>query len=1834
MSDYLVEEEDLQASNPQWNPSEWIGRGRVYRDLPAHVSIEVERARRLPPDIETGLPSPLHSPARFHSERYLPVWNKAYDDAEDIAAVAFHASEPAADIMALGNTPLLSRQTVQRLDREFGQAFLDGKLSIRDSRDKDNIYLWPMWFLDYARRVRTAAMAWHIWNRAVTWMRQTDEEEPEEKIWRERTYSFLASLVGWEGRIGCGLGDLTFERLAEVLGDNWLSDSVVDALAQNIKMRVKERDGVSSEVLLADTIFATCISGGAATNSAHPGNSLVQRYTHLLTSSPSPQSLSFPLHSPPVHWASCRVNLQKAHIQFADSLRKKHPKDLTDNLVEWLQTEVGLKDVRVTDDLPCGRQRDSFNCGIISTNALAHNILGDDLWDPAHARTYRYRAFCTIASMIQSYQENVDKLGSSVPLIALDAPELVPLAPAAVNEIPDAKEQPSNRIGDDDLGPLLKSLEQKIKEQDMVSPRVPEKRKRENSSDSDGDCDDDVPAKKLAKAAHPAPTGSKKKATATKEKAQNSSRTVAHSPPKLLLCTAQPDVDIPYDVQHEIMATLRNGGASSSASHDRVVNILIKWNLYRGNEKRLEKLRKACVAEGDPNPGLDINNPKQIVCSHCGKTVQLQAVYQVERFRKHLNETCKGRKKKPAHTGPGITSFFSKKLAGIPAPPVPSAKPKPTSFVKYCPGLTGAIHPRIDYYIDNCPSTGGGGKLINYYVALLFKKRKITSITDNRLSQEDRALAYNRKALDNEWRIESSPHRPSVVSTSCCIKFTVRSEQELADPKVVCSECHSVYQRHEFRTAINRNRDKSYAQLKYTPKIFNNAIQTRLMAKYKGLEEFLEERSELGIYVRFIRAVAAGQYKDNQVFLGMIQATQMANERRIRGVGMQNFRYPREFSEWGLLIRMSSPRAYRNIAQEFRMESERSIRNRTSKQPRFPLGITSENFEYLDRYCDKHGYPRGYPLCLSVDDTKLFPAMQPLYDGQVKSWFLVGLPGETQLQTATPEDLEKLMDIKHTPAAKVRLWAIQIPFPGIPPLAFAILPIGLKITASELTKYQLRVMFGLAERKFRFISNVADGAAVELNCQEQVAKAGRSIPHKIDPPSEYPNAEAINVPLYAFQENIYINTQDAPHARKTARNNIFSGARGLVLGDFVVHYKQLYDMAMTVADPTLYERDVIRADRQDDNAAHRVFSAATLQGLALNVEENMGLIIFLFVIGDLIDAYESRTMSHAERAKVALRARLFLATWKTFLLKMGYPVQRHYLPPGATKIFHTLVDGLLGLILIHRDHLSSSTVPLLPWKHESMANERIFSALRSIFPEMSLVQVLLALPNIQATMSRAKQALFSAASYKRVANGYTFSDSTDDATINFGNLATFPTDLELTAAYGQAIEENDMLWTLLNVHVGNLVDATAPERFVAPVDTSDDQENHLAEEDSVSEAVIIDLGMRDELQEALDAVQNVTGLLKSDEQEIDACAYAAAALVVDSLSKIDDLPTNEDPALLEQSRQDVARIIKLTPLSVKDLLSGLKTSFGATAPTSYTIPVPPSSSSLLDVTASDLQPLVELRESHQTEHARTGVRNYKPSQSARSETSGATRGSSVDAKKSDQLSDKQLLARRIQAVIRNAEGRKVTTGLNRKARTEDNGQSTDLTADKAGGNAANAAASAQVRAAAAIRCRRNVARTLNCTSLSTATYVFLVDRDAIVLGRVLTMYTKGGGKAGAHAFVPEVDNIGPISFILAQTYEHAGGRTFRRVHSGTAAMLGISRFAHVPAGSILLRVPDHVNTKNHFMEVSSATTAKFKQLMLEKNQLVWMTTVLNTVQRRGQGNANIVDLEIDDDVDE
>ena len=113
--------------------------------------------------------------------------------------------------------------------------------------------------------------------------------------------------------------------------------------------------------------------------------------------------------------------------------------------------------------------------------------------------------------------------------------------------------------------------------------------------------------------------------------------------------------------------------------------------------------------------------------------------------------------------------------------------------------------------------------------------------------------------------------------------------------------------------------------------------------------------------------------------------------------------------------------------------------------------------------------------------------------------------------------------------------------------------------------------------------------------------------------------------------------QDSKHALKTLRNNLFSGAQLLVLGNYPAMYLHILHIAQGNGTP-LYSRDVTKVDRQDDNAAVRLFSEDVLKYLSENHPDYVGEIVYLFIFGELIDAYQNWTMPHIERIKLVPRA--------------------------------------------------------------------------------------------------------------------------------------------------------------------------------------------------------------------------------------------------------------------------------------------------------------------------------------------------------------------------------------------------------------------------------------------------------------------------------------------------------------------------------------------------------------------------------------------------------------------
>ena len=83
---------------------------------------------------------------------------------------------------------------------------------------------------------------------------------------------------------------------------------------------------------------------------------------------------------------------------------------------------------------------------------------------------------------------------------------------------------------------------------------------------------------------------------------------------------------------------------------------------------------------------------------------------------------------------------------------------------------------------------------------------------------------------------------------------------------------------------------------------------------------------QTSIWMRFVHGVMKGEYDNNLVFLGMIQATVVAQDRESRGVGLQNMRYQPIYEEFTQMVALTSPRTYHLFAPHIQLPSLRHHR--------------------------------------------------------------------------------------------------------------------------------------------------------------------------------------------------------------------------------------------------------------------------------------------------------------------------------------------------------------------------------------------------------------------------------------------------------------------------------------------------------------------------------------------------------------------------------------------------------------------------------------------------------------------------------------------------------------------------------------------------------------------------------------------------------------------------------------------------------------------------------------------------------------------------------------------
>lgn len=390
------------------------------------------------------------------------------------------------------------------------------------------------------------------------------------------------------------------------------------------------------------------------------------------------------------------------------------------------------------------------------------------------------------------------------------------------------------------------------------------------------------------------------------------------------------------------------------------------------------------------------------------------------------------------------------------------------------------------------------------------------------------------------------------------------------------------------------------------------------------------------------------------------------------------------------------------------------------------------------------------------------------------------------------------------------------------------------------------VIEGLKRHGVDVVSYACDGTQVECNIQDAlVSNAKNTLSIRLpEPDPEEEDDYVIRIPMFGpGAGSPVVMVQDSKHALKTFRNNLFSGARALALGNHVAMYSQVRAVAFGDPPGPIYRRDVEKMDRQDDNAATRLFTAETLDFIAEHHPSCLGLIVYLFVMGEVVDAYQGRILSHLERVKMVLRCRYFLRLWKRFLRAAGY-TEKYCVSREAQDIIDKLIDGLLALICVYRDHYHGE-YPLLLWLHATELCEHIFAECRKLIKDFTHLNFLFMTVRIHVLVHAA--AIFSRGTDpKACAMGYSHS-YLDPETAELKSLAVFPTDEEIEIISGEAWGEAIALLDLLGIqdtditHRRTTTGTNSSDTVCGasdPAETSDEEDNQGETEAEVLQHLI------------------------------------------------------------------------------------------------------------------------------------------------------------------------------------------------------------------------------------------------------------------------------------------------------------------------------------------------------------------------------------------------------------
>ncbi|KAF4587012.1 hypothetical protein EYR40_011031 [Pleurotus pulmonarius] len=558
--------------------------------------------------------------------------------------------------------------------------------------------------------------------------------------------------------------------------------------------------------------------------------------------------------------------------------------------------------------------------------------------------------------------------------------------------------------------------------------------------------------------------------------------------------------------------------------------------------KKLKKKSKSTLSKAKNNAAIAngslVKNTKcwstyiqklRALDEHVEVIMQLEA-YNISQFKAHI----KKRKAQGSKLHIVSISTMFHRLADSPSSAKPKLKPvKP--FKRLCSGLTAAQDKQIPQYTSCTEVRYAGGKSRTTLATSKFGQ------TFSLLSKKEQAEVHLLYRNTCQWELD---HNEARVFSHKCLN-TPQSGNDTEELPQACSECLHLLTLHEFQVAIARVGTTNEKQ-KHIPGRYQSIVTGQLYTKNIGLGQLIKEtaRHKGDFLLDFTTVLSSGAFDDNPSFVQLLEVMLERHKRRDNSRGFQNMRYAADFDQFCHKIQCVHPEAYCLFTSKFGGRSEHSMLKICSTKPKMTVGISEATLKRVIKYLDDYNYPQDAPLARAVDDTKLHAALRLYYDQSKKTWFLLGSTGDP-LIIANPELLPELI----------------------------------QQASSDIEKKLLQILLIDSTVPINIISLSSDGTVVERKAHCLLIESGFAAIEYTHIPHPNTGSPPLKIEILCIGSHciaiIQDYIQDYKHFRKTCRNNIFTGAKQLVLGNELIYYEQVQSMVLNQDHFPLYDCNVL-----------------------------------------------------------------------------------------------------------------------------------------------------------------------------------------------------------------------------------------------------------------------------------------------------------------------------------------------------------------------------------------------------------------------------------------------------------------------------------------------------------------------------------------------------------------------------------------------------------------------------------------------------------------------------------